>query len=246
MSLPPISLEALTRFSEARDMDGLKAVTAFFCWQLGFDHFIYALRMPTRLSDARLIMIDGYPASWVAHYFAQSYYDVDPVMSYCADNVLPIEWHKLDLQTGSASARMMEDAARFGLKSGVTMPLHGPNGELGILSFGVDRADDAARALTRQALPYVQLVAAHVHDAIKRLHGLDDVLERPRLSKRELECLRWVGDGKSSWEISQILNLSERTVNFHINNATTKLGATSRQHAATKAVLQHLIRPHPF
>lgn len=246
MNLPAINIDALTEYSKASDMEQLKTLTELFCKQLGFDHFVYALRVPTQLSDARLILIDGYPASWVAHYFAQSYYDADPVMAYCAKNVLPIEWHKLPLDKESASARMMQDAAQFGLKSGVTMPLHGPNGELGILSFSMNRADDAAYAMAKHALPYTQLIAPSLHDAIKRIHGLDGSLDKPKLSKRELECLRWVGDGKSSWEIAHILNLSERTVNFHINNASTKLSATSRQHAATKAVLQHLIRPHPF
>lgn len=242
----PINFEDLTQFSEASSMEALKTLTERYCKHLGFDHFVYALRIPTQLSDARLIMIDGYPAAWVAHYFAQSYYDVDPVMAYCAENVMPIEWHKLPLDKESASARMMQDAAKFGLKSGVTMPLHGPNGELGILSFSINCADDTALAITKRALPHLQMIAIHLHDAIKCIHGLNKSLDKPKLSKRELECLRWVGDGKSSWEIAQILNLSARTVNFHINNATTKLDATSRQHAATKAVLQHLMRPHPF
>ncbi|WP_247404934.1 MULTISPECIES: helix-turn-helix transcriptional regulator [unclassified Bradyrhizobium] len=43
------------------------------------------------------------------------------------------------------------------------------------------------------------------------------------LSKREKDCLRWVEEGKSSWEIGVILRVSENTVNFHLKNAMRKL-----------------------
>ena len=44
------------------------------------------------------------------------------------------------------------------------------------------------------------------------------------LTGRELECLEWVSHGKTSWEIGTILDLSERTVNFHLSNACLNLG----------------------
>ncbi|MDH2405297.1 helix-turn-helix transcriptional regulator [Bradyrhizobium sp. SSUT18] len=55
------------------------------------------------------------------------------------------------------------------------------------------------------------------------------------LSAREKQCLRWVEEGKSSWEIGVILRVSENTVNFHIKNAMRKLEVTTRIQAAIKA-----------
>lgn len=52
---------------------------------------------------------------------------------------------------------------------------------------------------------------------------------RPLLiTKREKEILRWLKEGKSSWDISRILGISERTVNFHVYNIMDKLGAVNR------------------
>ncbi|MET4323480.1 DNA-binding CsgD family transcriptional regulator [Bradyrhizobium sp. RT5a] len=51
------------------------------------------------------------------------------------------------------------------------------------------------------------------------------------LSAREKQCLRWVEEGKSSWEIGVILRVSENTVNFHLKNAMRKLEVTTRSHA---------------
>lgn len=55
------------------------------------------------------------------------------------------------------------------------------------------------------------------------------------LSRREVQCLRWVEDGKSSWAIGVILNVSYNTVNFHIKNAMRKLETSTRTQAVVKA-----------
>jgi DNA-binding CsgD family transcriptional regulator len=61
------------------------------------------------------------------------------------------------------------------------------------------------------------------------------------LSIREKEVLIWLKEGKSSWDISRILCVSERTVNFHIENIMRKLDAANRTHAVAIALKQRLI-----
>jgi DNA-binding CsgD family transcriptional regulator len=56
------------------------------------------------------------------------------------------------------------------------------------------------------------------------------------LSPRELEVLKWLKLGKTSWDISVILKISERTVNYHVNNIMKKLDVTSRLQAVSEAV----------
>jgi DNA-binding NarL/FixJ family response regulator len=64
-----------------------------------------------------------------------------------------------------------------------------------------------------------------------------------QLNDREIEALTWVARGKTSIEIAQILHLSKRTVDFHIDNARNKLGVSTRTEAAIKAVTGRLIDP---
>jgi len=67
------------------------------------------------------------------------------------------------------------------------------------------------------------------------------VSTRPKLTKRERECLSWVAAGKTDWEISEVLGISHETVHKHINNALRKLNATTRAHAVALAIsLQEL------
>lgn len=76
----------------------------------------------------------------------------------------------------------------------------------------------------------------------KLLPHLNEILVRPgivrvpRLSEREMEVLKWAKIGKSNWEVSVILNISERTVKFHMRNIYRKLEVTNKSHAIAKAM----------
>ncbi|WP_297454264.1 response regulator transcription factor [Ferrovum sp.] len=63
------------------------------------------------------------------------------------------------------------------------------------------------------------------------------------LAEREREVLTWSARGKTSSEIALILGLSKRTVDFHIDNARTKLGVATRIEAAIRAASLGLITP---
>lgn len=63
------------------------------------------------------------------------------------------------------------------------------------------------------------------------------------LSRRELQCLAWVSQGKTSWEIGTILGLSESTVNFHLRNASRKLNVYGRQACIAQAWRLGLLNP---
>jgi DNA-binding NarL/FixJ family response regulator len=79
-----------------------------------------------------------------------------------------------------------------------------------------------------------------------RLAGVARRELRPKLAPlidREVETLTWVARGKTSAEIAQILNLSKRTVDFHIDNARAKLSAATRTEAVVKAADGGLIEP---
>jgi DNA-binding NarL/FixJ family response regulator len=63
------------------------------------------------------------------------------------------------------------------------------------------------------------------------------------LNEREIEVLTWVARGKTSAEIAELIGLTKRTVDFHLDNARVKLGAATRTEAAIKAAIGKLIEP---
>jgi DNA-binding NarL/FixJ family response regulator len=72
--------------------------------------------------------------------------------------------------------------------------------------------------------------------------GRNEVLARVAdLNERETECLRLAARGRTSAEIAGDLGIGKRTVDFHIENACRKLGATTRIEAVAKATSGRLI-----
>lgn len=67
-------------------------------------------------------------------------------------------------------------------------------------------------------------------------------MEPISLTPRERDCLHWVSQGKTSWEIGKILGIRERTANYHIANFCSKLRVTTRQAAITVAIQQGLLQ----
>lgn len=61
------------------------------------------------------------------------------------------------------------------------------------------------------------------------------------LSPREKEVLKWLIEGKSSWDISGILHISKNTVNFHIKNLFQKLEVVNRTQAVSEALRRKII-----
>jgi DNA-binding NarL/FixJ family response regulator len=123
-----------------------------------------------------------------------------------------------------------------------------------------------------QAVPFIFLTAfAHrTYQVQARELGCDDYVTKPidfelllaiirnrlaparerareqtdyQLTDRETEVLTWAARGKSSADIAVILDISERTVNFHMDNAMRKLSVATRVQAAVKCVMLGLIRP---
>lgn len=73
---------------------------------------------------------------------------------------------------------------------------------------------------------------------ISRTHS---VRRNGPLTLREIEVLGWVARGKSAWEVGEILHITKRTVDEHVQRAARKLGAANRIHAVALAVRDRII-----
>jgi DNA-binding CsgD family transcriptional regulator len=62
------------------------------------------------------------------------------------------------------------------------------------------------------------------------------------LTPRQLEILHLVAEGKTSKEIAEILALSSRTVDVHMDDLIQRLGACNRPHAVAIALRKRIIK----
>jgi len=86
-----------------------------------------------------------------------------------------------------------------------------------------------------------ELLGVVVDNRIRRAEGRAGPHAEIHLTVREKEVLTWVGRGKTSSEIATILALSERTVNFHCDQAMRRLDVVNRTQAVATALAEGLI-----
>jgi LuxR family transcriptional regulator, quorum-sensing system regulator CviR len=88
----------------------------------------------------------------------------------------------------------------------------------------------------------IQVLIHHLHLALCHIFAnKPSNMNPPLISSREKEVLNWMKQGKSSWETSVILGISERTVNYHVYNIMEKLAVTNRPQAVAAATRLGLI-----
>jgi DNA-binding CsgD family transcriptional regulator len=137
----------------------------------------------------------------------------------------------------AGAGELWEVQAPYGYKTGIAVKLHLPGDRHFVLGVDRDETLPAAGAPLMHMVAGLQLLAAHALTAADRL--LSPKLNKgdlPKLTKRELDVLSWTAQGKTAWEVSVILGMSEKTVNFHLGNAMRKLEVTSKHQAVLKCV----------
>jgi len=122
-------------------------------------------------------------------------------------------------------------------RAAIGVPVHLPFGQIGAVSFNPldpDKVDleqefmDWSDALGLYARTFISTY-------VQVMGSIQALPPESRLSKREVECLRWAAIGKTDLEISMIIGRSRATVRFHIHNAATKLDAVNRSQTVFKA-----------
>jgi DNA-binding CsgD family transcriptional regulator len=81
------------------------------------------------------------------------------------------------------------------------------------------------------------------HNIVKIMHLNDDLLNLPKLSPREKECLEWVAKGLSDTDIGDLLSISSSTVTSYIKNVRDKFKVRTRIQAVTIAISCGIILP---
>lgn len=182
----------------------------------------------------------SYSSEWEQCYAGEGFVDVDPVLKDGLASITPTDW--ASLKDHSSPTKAFFGAAKeldVG-KQGITFTVRGGHGETAIFSVNTDHNEKEWQAYKAEHMSDLQVIATYFHEKILRTQEdfRDNSLET--LSARELECLKWCTAGKSYWETSVILGISERTVNFHMTTVRHKLNAMTNAQAVAKAIVQDI------
>jgi DNA-binding CsgD family transcriptional regulator len=223
--------------SEAPDAITLeRRLLSFAQNKLGFGMLSAALAVEQPGQEPVFVMIGNTPEGFAEASRATPNFQRDPVMNRMKTSTIPFTYDQLTYLNAGA-IDLWDTASAFGYRTGIAMALHMPNGKHFLL--GVDREEqlptDDAQVI--RLMSHLQLLAVFAQEAADRvlLHRAKRDAGVISLSPREREILQWTRGGKTAWEVAQFLNISERTVTWHIRNAIAKTGAANKHGAAAVA-----------
>ncbi len=205
---------------------------------LGFDYCAYGMQLPLSIAQPKLIMLNNYDPGWQQAYIDNNYLLKDPTVRHCQKSLDPLAYSD---EVFKDARDLWEDARSFGLKVGIVQSCRNAQGTPGMITLARsgEEISDSERLANEEKLYWL---AQTMHLGISRIVYARETPEAAaQLSHREAEVLRWTAEGKTSYEISLILSISERTVNFHIANAMQKLNATNKIAATIRAVVLGLL-----
>lgn len=193
--------------------------------------FIQATGPDRTLCAPKVLFGQGHEA-WYKYYTANKLYLADPILKYLLDNPSSLLLSELPEQNLTQAAKRVRLAAvEAGEKNGVIVPVEGTKGELFLSRMTTPHADISPQS--REILQALGLLYAVI--GVNKFTKSKDILRPKPLSRREAECLGWVSEGKSDWDISEILGISKHTVHEHLERAKAKLQARTRTQAAVLA-----------
>jgi DNA-binding CsgD family transcriptional regulator len=172
-----------------------------------------------------------WPPEWLLEYQQNDYVRHDMVPAVARLSAMPFTWVELlrDRKQTEKQIVFHNRVRDLGVIDGFAVPIHLPGGDVGLcVSVCTTHViDDPEQRLA------LHMASLYAHDRCRALGGLIEAssVKNP-LSPRELECLKWVLDGKSDTDIGAILGISRTTAHFHIERVKKKLGVRTRTQAA--------------
>jgi LuxR family transcriptional regulator, quorum-sensing system regulator SolR len=205
---------------------------------LGFEFAVHGMRLPLPITKPLTTFYSNYPPAWLQRYQQQGYIEIDPTVAHGMRSSRPVVWNDALF---AQAPQLWAEAQSHGLRHGWAQSRRDAEGTYSMLVLArtegaITNEELAEKAPSLQWLVY----AAHISMQASCSEG-PAATPQVELSAREADVLRWTAEGKTSSEIAAIMDLSERTVNFHVNTAVAKLGACNKTSAAVRAAMLGLI-----
>jgi len=215
--------------------------------------------------DVRRLPLSGEPApffvstlkeNFLDAYQSEDFFGYDPVIRRAATTNAPFTWadcpeyHTWKRARRGARNRaryVMQVASEYGFTQGYVLPAHAVDihGHPSSALLSLYWSNKPDTLVPKAAMPaWLKLTAASMHERMLELRGLSsDGIDIPLLTDRERECMVWACRGKTRNETADILGISDRTVEFHFQNAMRKLRVHNKFHAIAMAIHMGLVVP---
>lgn len=183
----------------------------------------------------------NFPEEWLREYVSKNYFHTDFATAETIKTCRLNHWSYLttpnvaEVVPKEIISLNMDIGAREAYFHGASPSAPGKHGSGFCFAGALIRRERRTEGILEILIPHLHLALCHVF--VSKPSNFNS----PVLSTREREVLNWLKQGKSSWETSVILGISERTVNFHIYKVMEKLNTINRPQTVAVATRLGLI-----
>ena len=198
--------------------------------------FIGGHKAHPRLTFNELLLATKCPPEFQRVYHENGYIRVDPTLKRALGSPEAFDFTTASYgeKDGERVPEIMSLLEDFGFSRGLVIPIYTRDGYEAAVGLVGDELD-----LSVESKPNILLMAHYAYERLCQLASGGRPV-RPSLTLREREVLAWSAQGKSAWEIGEILNLAKRKVDEHAKTAMRKLGARTRTQAVAIAIRERL------
>ncbi|VVM76970.1 Transcriptional activator protein AnoR [Pseudomonas fluorescens] len=224
----------LSRLSCTTDFDNAYRIALGFANNIGFKFFAFSTTYQAKNNQINTVQRNNYPTKWNKEYEQQKLSAIDPVVAHCNHSMMPILWSP---QLFSKVPSLWEALIAQGIQHGWSQSLHDEeSGLCSILSLARSHCPISEFELYEN-VGFTAFMGHHLHALVARSLPKKPVKpSAPNLSAREIDVLSLAASGKTADESARILNLSPRTVHFHMQNAIEKFGVHNKISAIIAAI----------
>lgn len=217
----------------AHDEFSIRNAIRRFTLTSGFERYAYI-----HVHAHDVVAFSDYPVDWQKMYINGRYSTIDPVVTRAKRKAEMFAWDADEAERTREVRRFFSSAIGFGIRTGVSIPIRTSFGRIAMITLASNKqrvkipAWDPVQAAL--ALSYI-----HVHLSLTSL--VSNRIPGVALSTQEATSLSWSSHGKSMNVIGELLGIKPRTVQFYLDKARAKLGASNLQQAVRIAIEKKLI-----
>lgn len=215
-------------------LDALRDALIETSARLGCRYFALSQHVDFLRAPDSALRLHNYPEAW-EHWFDSRGLGVsDPIHRASHVTAFGFRWAAVSglINLTKTDQVVLSEAYAHGIGDGFTVPGNVPGETLGSCSFAARAGDD----LRKEIIPFAQLAGQLLFETGRRLAIKRPMPDAPALTDRQVECIMWVGRGKTDWEIAQILGVSHTTVIEHLRNARERYDASTRSMLTVRAL----------
>jgi LuxR family transcriptional regulator, activator of conjugal transfer of Ti plasmids len=209
-----------------RDPEAAYAIWHRLLRAAGFCHWAHL----AFTDDREPIIRSNYPAVWLQRYVEENYLAIDPVIAEATVAQVPFLWHEATAKIAltKKQRQFFDEAGEFGITLGAGIPTWNPLGRQGLVSV-VPELRKASEFERFYRHTRIDLLAASnlLHSHVARLRH-QQRFAQVSLTPRERDCLELLREGLPTAQIARRLGLTDRGVQFHVDNLKAKYGVKTR------------------